>query len=65
VDLDSTPHYTKKKLMHGEKRNAYRILVEKAEGNRPPGRSRRRWEDDIKIDLKELELDGMDWIYLA
>jgi hypothetical protein len=37
----------------GETRNAYRILVEKPEGKRPLGRSRRRWVDNIKMDLKE------------
>jgi hypothetical protein len=37
----------------GEKRTAYRILVGKAEGKRPLGRPRRRWEDNIKMDLRE------------
>jgi hypothetical protein len=49
----------------GEKRNAYRILVEKPEGNRPLGRLRRRWVESIKIDLREIEWDGMDWIALV
>jgi hypothetical protein len=49
----------------GAKRNAYRILVGKPEGKRPPGRPRRRWVDDIKNDLREIEWDGMDWIDLA
>jgi hypothetical protein len=49
----------------GEKRNAYRILVGKPEGKRPPGRPRRRWVDNIKIDLREIRWDGMDWIDLA
>jgi hypothetical protein len=44
----------------GEKRNAYRILVGNPEGKRPLGRPRRRWVDNIKIDLR----DGMDWIDL-
>jgi hypothetical protein len=44
-----------------EKRNAYRILVGKPKGTRPLGRPRRRWEDDIKIYLR----DGVDWIVLA
>jgi hypothetical protein len=49
----------------GEKRNAYRILVGKPEGKRPLGRPRRRWVDIIKIDLREIEWDGMDWIDMA
>jgi hypothetical protein len=48
-----------------EKRNAYRILVGKPEGNRPLGRSRRRWEDHIKRNLGEIGWGGMDWIDLA
>jgi hypothetical protein len=39
---------------NGEKRNAYRILVGKPGGNRPLGRARRRWMDDIKMDPKEI-----------
>jgi hypothetical protein len=42
--------------------NAYRIMVVKPDGNRPLGRSRRRWVDNIKMNLRELEWDGMDWI---
>jgi hypothetical protein len=49
----------------GEKRNAYRILVEGPEGKRPLGRPRRRWVDNIKMDLRETGCDGMDWIELA
>jgi hypothetical protein len=48
-----------------EKRNAYRILVGKPEGKIPLGRLRRRWVGSIKIDLREMEWDGMDWIVLA
>jgi hypothetical protein len=43
----------------------YRILVRKPEGKRPLGRPRRRWEDNIKIDLQEVGCGGMDWIELA
>jgi hypothetical protein len=50
---------------NGEKRKAYRILVGKPEGKRPLGRPRRRWEDSIKMDLREIEWGGMDWIDLA
>jgi hypothetical protein len=48
-----------------EKRDAYRILMVKPEGNRPLGRSRRRWEDNIKINLREVGWGGMDWIDLS
>jgi hypothetical protein len=45
---------------------AYRVLVEKPEGNRPLGRPRRRWEDNVKIDLHEVGWWGdIDWIDLA
>jgi hypothetical protein len=50
---------------HGEKRNAYRLLVGKPEGNRPAGRLRCRWEDNIRMDLVEVEWGDMDWIGLA
>jgi hypothetical protein len=49
----------------GEKRNAHRILVGKQEEKRPLGRPRCRWEDNIKMDLKEIGWGGMDWIDLA
>jgi hypothetical protein len=42
-----------------------RILVGKPEGKRPLGRPRRRWVDNIKIDVREIVWDGMDWIDLA
>jgi hypothetical protein len=48
-----------------EKRNAYTILVGKPEIKRPLGRQRRRWVDNIKIDLREIGWNGMDWIDLA
>jgi hypothetical protein len=48
-----------------ETRNAYRILVAKPEGKRPLGRSRSRWVDNVKIDLREIGWDSMDWINLA
>jgi hypothetical protein len=51
--------------MKGEKRNAYRILVGMPEGKRPLGRPRHRWLNDIKMDLREIIWDGMDWIDLA
>jgi hypothetical protein len=49
----------------GERRGVYRVLVGKAEGKRPLGRNRRRWEDNIKIDLQEVGGGGVDWIELA
>ncbi|KAJ4441577.1 hypothetical protein ANN_11433 [Periplaneta americana] len=49
----------------GESRNAYRVLVGKSERKRPLGRPRRRWEDNIKMDLREVGYDGRDWINLA
>jgi hypothetical protein len=50
---------------NGEKRNAYRILVGKPERKRPLGRPRRMCVDNIKMDLREIGWDGMDWIDLA
>jgi hypothetical protein len=49
----------------GEKRNVYRLLVGKPEGRRPPGRPRRRWIDNIKMDLLGIGLNVVDWIGLA
>jgi hypothetical protein len=49
----------------GEWRGAYRALVGKPEGRRPLGRPRRRWEDNIKMDLREVGREGADWIDLA
>jgi hypothetical protein len=49
----------------GEGRGVYRVLVGKSEGKRPLGRPRRRWEDNIKMGLRERVLDGANWIQLA
>ena len=49
----------------GERRGIDRVLVGKPEGKRPLRRPRRRWEDNIKMDLQEVECGGMDWIELA
>jgi hypothetical protein len=49
----------------GEKRNAYGLLVGKPEGKRPLGRPRRRWLDNIRMDLVEVVCGDVDWIGLA
>jgi hypothetical protein len=49
----------------GEGRSVYRVLVGRPEGKRPWGRPRRRWEDNIKLDLREIGIDGANWIRLA
>jgi hypothetical protein len=49
----------------GEVRVAYNILVGRPEGRRPLGRPRRRWEDNIKMDLKEMGFGDVDWIHWA
>jgi hypothetical protein len=49
----------------GEKRNAYRLLVGKPEGKRPLGRPRRRWVDNIRMDLGKVGWGDVDWIGLA
>jgi hypothetical protein len=49
----------------GEVRGAYKILVGRPEGRRPLGRRRRRWEDNIKIDLRDIGFGDVDWIDLA
>jgi hypothetical protein len=49
----------------GEGRGVYRVLVGRPEGKRPLGRPRRRWEDNIKMNLGEIGIDGANWIQLA
>jgi hypothetical protein len=49
----------------GEGRGVYRVLVGKPEGKRPLGRPRRRWEDNSRMDLQEVECGCVDWIGLA
>jgi hypothetical protein len=48
-----------------EVRNAYNILVAKPEGKRPLRRPRHRWEDNIKMDFREIGWGGVDWMHLA
>jgi hypothetical protein len=43
----------------------YRVLVGRPEGKRPLGRPGRRWEDNIKMDLREIGINGANWIHLA
>ena len=50
---------------YGERRGVCRVLVRKPEGNRPVGRPRRRWENNIKMDLQEVGCGDLDWIELA
>jgi hypothetical protein len=50
---------------HEEERGMCKVLVGKPEGKRPLGRLRRRWEDNIRMDLQEVGCGGMDWIGLA
>jgi hypothetical protein len=49
----------------GEGRGVYRALVGRSEGKRPLGRPRHGWEDNIKLDLREIGIDGANWIQLA
>jgi hypothetical protein len=49
----------------GEGRGVYRVLVGRPEGKRPLGRPRSRWENNIKLDLMEIGIDGANWIQLA
>jgi hypothetical protein len=49
----------------GEGRGVYRVLFGRPEGKRPLGRPRRRWEDNIKMDLRKIGIDGANWIQLA
>jgi hypothetical protein len=49
----------------GEERKVYKVLAGKPEGKRPLGRPRRRCEDRIRMDLREIGLEGVDWIRLS
>jgi hypothetical protein len=49
----------------GEGRGVYRVLVGRPKGKRQLGRPRRRWDDNIKMDLREIGIDGANWIRLA
>jgi hypothetical protein len=49
----------------GEGRGVYRVLVGRSEGKRPLGRPRRRWEGNIKLDLREIGISGVNRIHVA
>jgi hypothetical protein len=49
----------------GEERKVYKVLVGTPEGKRPLGRPRCRWEDGVRMDLREIGLGGVDWVHLA
>jgi hypothetical protein len=49
----------------GEEKKVYKVLVGKPEGKRPLERPRHRWEDEVRMDLREIGLGGVDWIRLA
>jgi hypothetical protein len=49
----------------GEERKVYNVLVGNPEGKGPLGRTRRRWEDGVRMDFREIGLGGVDWIQLA
>jgi hypothetical protein len=57
--------YARNVARMGEKRSAYRLVVEKPEGKRPLGRPRRRWVYNIKISLGEIRWGGVDWVGLG
>ena len=59
-----TMRWAKHATRMGERRGVYRVLVGKPEGKKPLGRPRRRWEDNIKMDLQEVGCGGIDWIEL-
>jgi len=63
--IKSTMRWAGNVARMGERRGVYRVLVGKPEGKRPLGRPRRRWEDNIKMDLQEVGCECMDWIELA
>jgi hypothetical protein len=52
-------------ILQSEERNVYRVLMRKPEGKRPLERPRHRWEDGIRMDLREIGWGSVDWIQLA
>jgi len=51
-------------MLHACGRGVYRVLVRRPDGKRPQGRCRHRWEDNIKMDLREIGVNGANWIQL-
>jgi hypothetical protein len=51
--------------MHGEGRGVYRVLVGTPKGKRPLGRPKHKWQDNIKLDLREIRINEANWIQLA
>jgi hypothetical protein len=49
----------------GKRKGVYRVVVGRPEGKRPLGRPRRRWGDNIKMDIREIRIDGANWTQLA
>jgi hypothetical protein len=69
TDFNDELHWMMRWVGHvarmGEGRGVYRVLVGRPEGKRPLGRPRHRWEDNIRMDLREVRIDGANWIQLA
>ena len=65
VEAANNPIWVGHVARMGERRGVYRFLVWKPEGKRPLGRPRRRWEDNIKMELQEVGCGNVDWIEVA
>jgi hypothetical protein len=65
MKIDAVESYGNFDILISRDRNAYRLLAGKAEGKRPLGRPRRRWVDNIRLDLGEVVWGDVDWIGLA
>jgi hypothetical protein len=63
--IESRIRWVRNVVRMGDRRGPYRVLEGKPQGKRPHGRLRRRWEDNIKMDLQEVRYRGRDWIKLA
>jgi hypothetical protein len=65
IEKHSTMRWAGHVACMGEGRHVYRVLVGRPEGKRPLGRCRHRWEDNIKMDLRETEINWVNWIQLT